>query len=313
MVGLEVESALLFGACPATDPSLDVSDFENGLPVTHDPNSLFQLKSDPIFVVGAARSGTTWVYDIFASHPEVAGAYETWLFTPENGLGALFGSAHWPPRRSGLSRVLSRESLLAETRRFASQVLTHVLEEQHRFLVEKSPSHLYQMNLIHEIYPKARFVHVLRDGRDVAVSVRAAARSWVPQWGQTFGRSISTTALAWKHAIRKARKSGQALGDLFLEIRYEEIKSNPYTSYRTLFDFCGIPYDDTIMESIFQATDFETNYKAKETGFRRGGRVGDWKDHFSFIDSIRFNLAAGDVLIETGYETDRSWLFRRRH
>jgi hypothetical protein len=168
------------------------------------------------------------------------------------------------------------------------------------------------MDLIHEIYPKARFVHVLRDGRDVAVSVRAAARSWVPQWGQTFGRSITSTGQAWKHAIREARKSGQALGDLFLEIRYEEIKSNPYTSYRTLFDFCGIPYDDTIMETIFQATDFETNYRAKETGFRRGGRVGDWKDRFSFIDSIRFNLVAGDALIETGYETDRSWMFRRR-
>lgn len=277
-------------------------------------NPIDQLIAPPIFVVGAARSGTTWVYDILTSHPEVAGVYESWLFTRNNGLGSLFTEAHWPPNRSGLSRLLERQVLLDETRVFADRVLSKAIEPNHRFLVEKSPSHLYVMELIHELYPGSRFINVLRDGRDVSVSVRSAARSWVPQWRQTFGRSISASARAWSHAVRHARCVGEKLGDLYHELRYEQIKQDPIGSYCQLFDFCNIPYDEELLQQIFEATDFATNYKPGENRFRRGGRIGDWRTHFTVLDAIRFNQAAGARLVETGYEKNRWWvgsLFRK--
>lgn len=269
--------------------------------------SLDQLEQSPVFVVGAARSGTTWVYDILTAHPQVAGVYESWLFTRNNGLGSLFNSAHWPPNRSGLSRLLEREALLEETRAFADSLLASALAPEHRFLVEKSPSHVFAVPLIHELYPRSRFIHVLRDGRDVTVSVRAAARSWVPQWRQAFGRSVATSARAWSHAVRRARKLGARLGDQFLEVRFEEIKRDPRAAYQRLLGFCGISYDETLLEQIHEQTDFARNYKSNEEGFRRGGRVGDWRTHFNIVDAIQFNLAAGDTLIETGYERNRRW------
>ncbi len=271
-------------------------------------NPIDQLAEPPIFVVGAARSGTTWVYDILTSHPEVAGVYESWLFTRNSGLGSLFTEAHWPPNRSGLSGLLERQALLNETRVFADRVLSNAIKPSHRFLVEKSPSHLYVMRLIHELYPGSRFVNVVRDGRDVSVSVRSAARSWVPQWGQTFGRSISASARAWGHAVRHAQRVGRELGDLYHEIRYEEIKRDPIGSYRQLFEFCNIPYDEELLQQIFEATDFATNYKPGENRFRRGGRVGDWRTHFNLLDAIRFNQAAGAGLVKTGYEKNRWWM-----
>jgi hypothetical protein len=203
---------------------------------------------------------------------------------------------------------LERQVLLDETRVFADRLLSQAIEPRHRFLVEKSPSHLYVMKLIHEVYPGSRFINVLRDGRDVSVSVRSAARSWVPQWGQTFGRSISASARAWSHAVRHARRVGEELGDLYHEIRYEQIKQDPIGSYRQLFDFCRIPYDEELLRKIFEATDFATNYKAGENRFRRGGRIGDWRTHFNVLDAIRFNQAAGARLVETGYEKNRWWL-----
>lgn len=275
-----------------------------------DRRAFDQVNQEPIFVIGAARSGTTWVYDILTAHPEVAGIYESWLFTPNNGIGALFTSAHWPPKRSGLGRLLEREELIAYVRDMVMNIMGRALKPEHRFLVEKSPSHLFAMPFISEIFPGARFIHVLRDGRDVSVSVRAAAKSWVPEWGRTFGRSIRTSARAWKYAVRRARHDGEKLGDRFFEIRYEEINRNPDGAYCRLFDFCGISYDDEILHTAFDATDFDRNFKPKETGFRRGGRVGDWRRHFGLRDALIFNLVAGDMLVELGYEKDRRWLPR---
>ena len=266
-----------------------------------------QLTQDPIFIIGPARSGTTWVYDIMTTHPLVAGIYESWLFTPQHGIGSLFTEAHWPISRSGLGNFIPRESVLQYNRELIIKIMSHAIQPGHEYLVEKSPSHIYAIPLIQEFFPRARFICVLRDGRDVAVSVRAAARSWMKAWKDSFGRSIRFSALAWKNAIRKARHDAALLGDRYLEIRYEEIHRDPIAAYQTLFDFCQIPYEESLLEVILQSTDFNSNYKAGENKFRRGGRVGDWKRSLSFIDKIIFKQIAGDMLIELGYEYDRSW------
>ncbi len=272
-----------------------------------------QLKGGPIFIIGAARSGTTWVYDIFNAHPEVAGVYESWLFTSNNGIGSLFTEAHWPPRHSGLSRLLTREELVSDVREFMQTIMSHAIEEQDRYLVEKSPSHLYSIPLIREVFPEARFVHVIRDGRDVVVSVRAAAKSWVPGWKKSFGSSLARATLSWQNAIKKARGYLVELGpDRYIEVRYEEIKADPMAAYRKLFDFGGIAYDDAMLDSIYQATDFELNFEPGEDKFRRAGRTGDWRSRFSIVTAAMFDAIAGPTLIDLGYEADRRWIFNFR-
>lgn len=273
----------------------------------NDVDRFSQLAAPPIFVVGAARSGTTWVYDILTAHPQVAGLYESWLFTPAHGLGALFTSMHWADKPTGLGRVLSRAALLETTRLTATDLMSHALFPEHRYLVEKSPSHIFAIELINEIFPAARFIHVIRDGRDVAVSVRAASRSWMPSWRNTFGNSIRTSSQTWKNSVQRGREQGQRLGDRYLEVRYEQIKQEPIASYRRMFDFCGILYDDSVLQQIYEKTDFERNYIPNEQGFRRGGRISDWRSHFGLRDANIFKSVAGDTLIELGYEPDQSW------
>lgn len=269
---------------------------------------LARLESGPIFVVGAARSGTTWVYDILTAHPKVAGAYETWLFTMNQGIGNLFGPAHYPAGHSGLGRSIGREELVREVRQFTAGLLARGLGAEHRFLVEKSPSHVMTMPLIQEIFPGARFVHVLRDGRDVCVSVRQAARSWAPRWRESFGRSVYTSAHAWKHTIRRTRRDGPGLGEAFLEVRFEELKAEPITGIARLFDHCRVPWERELLERIAMKTDFAANYRSSESSFRRGGRVGDWRSRFTLIDRLIFDLAAGATLIDTGYEASHRWV-----
>jgi len=275
-------------------------------------NPLEQLHAPPVFIVGAARSGTTWVYDIYCAHPRVSGVFESWLFTRDKGLGALFDDVHWPPQNKGLGRLMARADLAAGLRPLAESLLARGLSSQADFLVEKSPSHLFSMGLIAEILPEARFVHVLRDGRDVVVSVRAAAQSWVPAWRSTFGRSILRSAQAWKTAVVRARSDGRVLGDRFLEIRFEDIKRDPYASYARLFTFAGIPFEPAMADGVFQATDFDANFKPREGGFRRKGIVGDWHARLGLVDRWLFHLAAYDTLRETGYEQTPWWILRRR-
>lgn len=266
-----------------------------------------QLKEAPIFIIGPARSGTTWVYDIIKAHPQVAGVYESWLFTPNNGIGALFSTAHWPPNRSGLGNFLQREEVVKCSRDLIIKIISHAIQPNDQYLVEKSPNHIYAIPLIREIFPDAKFICVLRDGRDVAVSVRAAAKSWMKDWKNSFGHSLRLSTHAWKSAISRARQEARYLGDNYLEIRYEEIHSDPIPAYRQLFDFCRIPYDQGTLEEIFNTTDFSRNYKGGESKFRRGGRVGDWEQSFTIIDKYIFKRIAGDMLIELGYEYDNSW------
>lgn len=274
-------------------------------------NRFNQLQAPPVFIVGAARSGTTWVFDIFKSHPLVASVYESWLFTPNNGLKVLVGDAHYPKKGSGLGRLVEHEIMIDHIREMAQSIMSYAIQDEHRYIVEKSPNHIFHHAFIREIFPDAKFIHVKRDGRDVCVSVNAAANSWMPNWKNSFGKSIRTQATSWKHVIQRADELRTSLGDDFLEVRYEELHDNPKAGYKQMFDFAGIPYDDTILDMIFQKTDFETNYKGGNDKFRRGGRVGDWKIQLSLLDKLRFHRAAWNELIQQNYETDKRWWLRR--
>ena len=273
------------------------------------PGPLGQLAAGPVFVVGRARSGTTWVHDMYVAHPEVAGVFESWLFTADQGLLSLLNDATWQKPHTGLAQLMDRPEMIAELRELSANWLARVLEPHHRFLVEKSPRHYRWMEQIVEIYPEARFVHVMRDGRDVAVSVEAAAKSWAPHWQQSFGRSRFMTARSWGTTIDEIRRRAADLGDRYLEVRFEDLKADHRGGIRHLLDFGGMPTDDGVVDDIARRTDFERQHgdESGEDKFRRGGRVGDWEARFGMTSSLLFEIGAGAQLRRAGYETGRMW------
>lgn len=282
--------------------------------------ALDQLAADPIFVGGHVRSGTTWAYDLLTGHDEVAGAFETWVFAPNHGVGGVFSAVQWDLTRqragptAGLSQLVDRERVAVDVRQLVSGWFACVLEPQHRFLVEKTPTHLLGMKMISEVFPRARFIHVVRDGRDVAVSLRAAAESWNPGFAVSTGRLFTKQAETWSRQVRQISKNGAELGDRYLEIRYEDIQRAPVEALSRMYDFCGIPYDSAIVTEIVEANSF-SRYKSGEDAFRRKGQVGDWRNHFTLLSAALFARNAGSMLIEKGYETDRRWwlsFWRRR-
>lgn len=274
---------------------------------------LEQLDAGPIFVVGHMRSGTTWVFDLLEAHSQVAGLFESLIFT-SSGVAPLLRDVHWQPDRNeeifgrvlGLGQIVGREQALEDVRALCDRWLGGVLEPQHRFIVEKAPADTLAVETVARLYPDASIVHVLRDGRDVAVSTAAARSSWarrdhLAEPGQPQSRRLWGIGLGWARRVETLRHQGMNLSLPFHEVRYEDLHAAPRDTLADLYSFCGIPYDDALLSDVLERTSFSSHEDRGEHRFRRHGQVGDWREQWSRWEQLLFSAAAGEALEATGY------------
>jgi hypothetical protein len=285
------------------------------------PSAFDALAGPPVFIAGVARSGTTWVLDLFERHPEVCAVMETWLFTQTHGVTGVFAQPQWIPEFYDLQRgkngldhaavqLLPYEEMAAELGELVAGWLMRAVRPGQRYLVEKGPM---DIDAVAAMFPEARFIHVVRDGRDVAMSLDVASRSWAPEVQRT---SLALRGEHWAVGVEATRASGHALGDRYIEVRFEDLKTDFEGSARQLFEFAGVPFDDTLIEQIRSETQLDGYSQAtRESSFRGKGRAGGWRDGFTIRDARQFTRVAGDLLVELGYARNRAWwreLARRR-
>jgi hypothetical protein len=253
------------------------------------------------------------VFDVLTAHPAVAGLFESLIFTG-NGLAAPLRPMHWDPDRSremfdremGLGQILKREEVIADLQELAARWLSRALEPQHRFLVEKTPANAAAVETLATLFPDASVIHVLRDGRDVAVSTAAAQHSWQRRGDGSDPPPVSARHMwsigrGWAAQVSALRAQALTLPLPFYEVRYEDMHSSPRETARELFDFCRIPVQDDQLEKILQQTHFSKLPRTGPDQFRRAGRVGDWRREWSRLELLLFTAAAGEVLDQTGY------------
>ena len=313
------------------------------------------------FVAGEMRSGTSWMRHSLSDHPEIACGQE----------GSFFGRGYdheeipvYGGPVSSLTRALAvsdelktwhalpwnlwagdyDEDLRNLTRLSVDYFLSKEVARTGRKIVgDKSPQHTENLDEIHEIYPDAKIVHVVRDGRDVAVS---AMHHWWRLAGdreggmfdlspeelrlrdaytkdrQGFlasGRSIFTEerlaqlARRWDYRTGKGHRDGTALyGEDYLEIRYEDLLLDQPGVFGRVLEFLGASADDRTIERCLRSSSFERASK-RSTGqedsssFFRKGVAGDWRDVFTKRDRELYKELAGARLMELGYETSNDW------
>jgi hypothetical protein len=284
-----------------------------------------------VFIVGCPRSGTTWTRSMLCGHPSViAPANETHvydeLYEPiiARGLDPIARAsllAHYDSRalddEDGLPVVVGRSELArllqeaaASTRplpELADDIIAAILDgfatrsavTDDNVLVEKTPSHLFHTRRILRRFPEARIVEVVRDGRDVCVSMqyRAMMVSWPPT-------DRAEQIRQWVEAVQfgmAARSTPDAAGRWHV-LQFEAAKDDPRRALAELFTFCGLPFDDALVERVAEATDFSRlEYTGDGRLFRRG-EVGAWRTEFDDADRALFTRLARETLTAAGYD-----------
>ena len=148
---------------------------------------------------------------------------------------------------------------------------------------EKTPLYCLTMDNIARVLPEARFIHLIRDGRDVAVSMRDTTLANT--------KDIAKFAEAWRDRIRKTRKLAESLPDRYLEIRFEDLVSSPEEVLKRICEFVKLPYDEKMPAFRFDATD--------SSGVPL---VGVWKSALSEREQKIVHEITGEILKELHYE-----------
>lgn len=246
------------------------------------------LRGRMIFNVGARRSGTFWLQRIVTAHPRVSAVpSETHLFA--EGVAPLFERFQHSLRSSSkVGQVyVDREQALDAVRDLCDVVFTAMLEPGSMRLAERTPMHVFHLDLIAEIYPDARFVHIIRDGRDAARSI--AAQEWGPG-------GLEEAAAEWRDAVLAGRNATLA-PELYREVRYEDLLRNPAPTVTELYTWLGLEAsDEVIAEAIGEA-----GIGANLGGAPSGIGIAKWRDAYSPEELAAFDRVAGDLLEELGY------------
>lgn len=278
-------------------------------------------------VVGCQKSGTTWVQKILDAHPDLVCAAESRLTTTL--LGAL---------RDALERC--NRDVLARTEQLGGTPTERLLGTDHlkdlfaaafatlaaswveaaegagkRVVAvgEKTPENATVLPFLDEVLGGVRVVHVIRDGRDAAVSgwfhnLRVGGQEFRRRF-RTFGDYAEFFAREhWATYVEGARAFGRAHPDRFFELRYESLLREGASVASDLFDFLGARSDDAIVDRCLEAASFvassgRTRGTEDRGSFFRKGVAGDWREHFDDDAQRRFERAAGGWLRSLGYAT----------
>ncbi len=270
------------------------------------------------FILGCQKSGTTWVQHLLDAHPSIACSGEghiTDLILPllKQSFEAYEERQRRRPR--GLEVMFSPEDLAGVIKILSDRLLAQYLREKggsNRVLAigDKTPENAIAMGLLNDMYPAAKFVHVIRDGRDAAVSGWAHVRR---QGGSeqftSFGAYAEYFAeYHWVPYITCAREAGKGFPERYLEVRYENLHDNPAREVQRLLDFLEIDTSGEAITRCLEGGSFEKLSGGRARGeedtssFFRKGVVGEWKLEFDEVALEGFEKHAGTLLDELGYE-----------
>ena len=300
---------------------------------------------EKFFIFGHARSGTTLLTRLARLHPDVHCNYQAHFFTRAPLLQALVADpdvSTWLARRSNrwnrgrdLSPVVLRAAADFILEREAQQVNKPIVGD-------KSPNSLLNgqaVTLLHNIYPDARLIFIVRDGRDAAVSHRFQQFIDVPQhlskadWrireeyttnpepylrGESSlftEKSIRQAVAGWVQNVTETDQMGRQLfADRYLSLRYEEMINKPQIEIKRIWEFLGADIsdpklDEIISEEMQQNPDADWQHeKASEiVAPLQKGKQGSWRTMFTRRDRDVFKQIAGEMLIKWGYEVGLDW------
>jgi hypothetical protein len=276
-----------------------------------------------VFIVGCPRSGTTLLQRMLDAHSEIAVVHEThWIprwfekrkgLTPEGFVTPELVENVIADRRFANLKVAPDDvaALLDDGREMHYASFVSALFDLHargrgkRLAGDKTPAYVRNLPTLHALWPEAKFVHLIRDGRDVELSVAEWSRA-----GSAAGRfatyvrdPVATTAVWWEWNVRVGREGGAALAKgLYHEVRYERLVADPASECAALCEFLGLPYEESMLAFHEGRTRDDPELDAKKSWRPVTSGLRSWRRQMARPDVERFEAAAGELLEELGYE-----------
>ena len=273
-----------------------------------------------LFVVGCPRSGTTLLQRMLDNHPQLTVANDTHfitraakhvlrkesqpLLTPQ-----LVEAVHSCRRfhRMGLDKndVYSAAGNCKTYAEFVSRLYALRGRRKHKQLSgEKTPDYCRQMPVLHALFPAARFVHIIRDGRNTALSLLnwATASKGPGRWSLWDTDPVGTCALWWRWQAGIGQRDGRSLGnEYFYQVKYEDLVAEPEKNLKAIASFLGIPYSDSMANYHAGKTLHNRRLSAKSAWLPPVKNLRDWRNDMMPEDIGVFEGIAGSLLRENAY------------
>lgn len=265
----------------------------------------------PVVVLGVSRSGTTLLKEMLDRHPELAIPSESY-FLPQlrhrhgprpdreailADLGRLARVREWGVALDDVSRRLERAPSFGD-----------VIEAVYRAYAgargkarfgDKTPAYMQSLDLLEEVFPGAQYVHIVRDGRDAALSFLSMRRHPRFNWARPQG--LGGFACQWELEVRGARRFGAAAArGRYLEVRYEDLVAEPERRLREICAFLGLSFEGEMLE-YHVGLHAETLQDHPRLAQPPSVGVRDWREQMAPRDVERFEAIAGGLLAELGY------------
>ena len=258
---------------------------------------------DYCFVVGSARSGTSILGELIASHPEVKYIFE----------------AHsiWEIAGAGIN----------DGHRYTADYATDDVKEQIRnwfqeqsqsaaMVVEKNPRNILRVPFIRALFPEAKIIHIVRDGRDVACSmVPGCGRDhWShlkpPSWKEFFSEysGAERCAMAWKEIMEIGMQDLSGISHL--QVKYEDIVASPDLVAKKIFAYMELDLHPMVSEFCNQITNntnnsYHAKYQNQWSESDHESRVGRWRYNLTKVEQEKIGAILQPLLVALEYPIDQ--------
>jgi hypothetical protein len=313
------------------------------------PEEVAEIKQffprEKYFIFGHARSGTTLLMRLVRLHPEVHCNYQAHFFTRQPLLKSLVDTPEaeeWLARKS--NRWNQGRDLSPLVLRAAADVILErdAAREGKSIVGDKSPSstiHGQAVRDMHAVYPDAKLVYIVRDGRDVLISERfrnfvEESKFLTPEdkriiadlradpapfsdgccsiFTETFIRRV---AKGWVTNLQEIEDEGRKLfGGNYFGLHYEDLLNRPFDEMSKLWKFLGVKKIGESLEKEITAemsSNPDEEWQAQRNGdissFLPKGQAGNWSRLFTARDKAIFKEVAGAMLVKWKYEKDLNW------
>lgn len=263
-------------------------------------------QSGHIFVGGAGRSGTTLMRVLLDAHPRICCGPELKLLG--QFIQTYLATVQMQPQMEAYGNTVT------DVQRCFGELVNGLTANYRRASgkprwAEKTPHNVLVMMPLGALFPDARFIHVIRDGRDVACSL--VSMDWHDGTGAKveYIQNIRNAARYWREVVRAGRQQAAAMAGRVMEVRYEALVADTQGTMRQVLAFVGESWDPAILEAHKKDRSHEPQESSTQQVTKpvNNSAIGRWKREMSPSDKAAFKAEAGALMKELGYAADDNW------